>query len=134
MPERRTMTPSRLLSDQTGDSYAAKFDGKDYPYKGRSGVTSVSLEKIDANTIVETATYISLRGVAAALVVLFRRPRSLKGEAGRWARRHVIARHPGVTNYRGRRRSEYAESFGRMVSQDGIEPSTRRLRVCCSAN
>jgi hypothetical protein len=25
-------------------------------------------------------------------------------------------------------------AFGRMVSQDGIEPSTRRLRVCCSAN
>ena len=25
-------------------------------------------------------------------------------------------------------------SFGRMVSQEGIEPSTRRLRVCCSAN
>ena len=25
-------------------------------------------------------------------------------------------------------------AFGRVVSQDGIEPSTRRLRVCCSAN
>jgi hypothetical protein len=25
-------------------------------------------------------------------------------------------------------------AYGRMVSQDGIEPSTRRLRVCCSAN
>jgi integrase len=25
-------------------------------------------------------------------------------------------------------------AFGRMVSQEGIEPSTRRLRVCCSAN
>jgi hypothetical protein len=24
--------------------------------------------------------------------------------------------------------------LGKLVSQDGIEPSTRRLRVCCSAN
>ncbi len=38
----------------TGESYDAKFDGKDYPYKGDPGVTSVSLKKIDANTIEET--------------------------------------------------------------------------------
>lgn len=42
------------MSDQTGDSYTAKFDGKDYPYKGDPGTTSVSLKKIDANTIEET--------------------------------------------------------------------------------
>jgi hypothetical protein len=42
------------MSDLTGDSYTAKFDGKDYPYKGDPGVTSVSLKKIDANTIEET--------------------------------------------------------------------------------
>lgn len=42
------------MSDQTGDSYTAKFDGKDYPYKGDPGTTSVSLRKIDANTIEET--------------------------------------------------------------------------------
>jgi hypothetical protein len=42
------------MSDQTGDSYTAKFDGKDYPYKGDPGTTSVSLKKIDANSIEET--------------------------------------------------------------------------------
>jgi hypothetical protein len=42
------------MSDQTGDSYSAKFDGKDYPYKGDPGITSVSLKRIDANTIEET--------------------------------------------------------------------------------
>jgi hypothetical protein len=42
------------MSDLTGDSYSAKFDGKDYPYKGDPGTTSVSLKKIDANTIEET--------------------------------------------------------------------------------
>jgi hypothetical protein len=45
---------SLSMSDQLGDSYEAKFDGKDYPYKGDPGVTSVSLKKIDANTIEET--------------------------------------------------------------------------------
>ena len=42
------------MSDPIGDSYTAKFDGKDYPYKGDPGTTSVSLKKIDANTIEET--------------------------------------------------------------------------------
>ena len=42
------------MNDPTGDSYTAKFDGKDYPYKGDPGTTSVSLKKIDANTIEET--------------------------------------------------------------------------------
>jgi hypothetical protein len=42
------------MSDPIGDSYTAKFDGKDYPYKGDPGVTSVALRKIDANTIEET--------------------------------------------------------------------------------
>jgi len=42
------------MSDPIGDSYTAKFDGKDYPYKGDPGITSVSLKKIDANTIEET--------------------------------------------------------------------------------
>ena len=41
------------MSDLTGDSYDAKFDGKDYPYKGDPGTTSVSLKKIDAHTIEE---------------------------------------------------------------------------------
>ena len=38
----------------TGESYSAKFDGKDYPYKGNPGITSVSLTKIDEHTIEET--------------------------------------------------------------------------------
>ena len=33
-----------------GESYTAKFDGKDYPYKGNAGVDMVSLRRIDANT------------------------------------------------------------------------------------
>jgi len=42
------------MTQPTGESYTAKFDGKDYPYKGDPGTTSVSLKKIDANTIEET--------------------------------------------------------------------------------
>lgn len=42
------------MTDPTGDSYTAKCDGKDYPYKGDPGTTSVSLKKIDENTIEET--------------------------------------------------------------------------------
>jgi hypothetical protein len=45
---------SLSMSDPTGDSYTAKFDGKDYPYKGDPGITSVSLKKINDNTIEET--------------------------------------------------------------------------------
>ena len=42
------------MTDGTGDSYTAKFDGNDYPYKGDPGITTVSLTKIDANTFEET--------------------------------------------------------------------------------
>ena len=42
------------MGDQLGESYTAKFDGKDYPYKGDPGITSVALKKIDTNTIEET--------------------------------------------------------------------------------
>lgn len=42
------------MSDPTGDSYSARFDGKKYPYKGDPGITSVSLKRIDENTIEET--------------------------------------------------------------------------------
>lgn len=41
------------MSSPTGSSYEAKFDGKDYPFKGDPGTTSVVLKKIDANTIEE---------------------------------------------------------------------------------
>ncbi len=42
------------MKDGVGASYTAKFDGKDYPYNGDPGTTSVSLKKIDENTIEET--------------------------------------------------------------------------------
>jgi len=45
---------SLSMTDGTGDSYTAKFDSNDYPYKGDPGTTSVSLKKIDANTFEET--------------------------------------------------------------------------------
>jgi hypothetical protein len=38
----------------TGESYAAKFDGKDYPFEGDPGTTSVVLKKIDDHTFQET--------------------------------------------------------------------------------
>jgi hypothetical protein len=43
-----------LWHDGQGDSYEARFDGKDYPYKGDPGTTSVSLRKIDNNTFEES--------------------------------------------------------------------------------
>ncbi len=42
------------VSSQTGQSYTAKFDGKEYPYKGDPGIQSVSLKRINPNTIEET--------------------------------------------------------------------------------
>jgi hypothetical protein len=48
-------TGDRLsMSDKAGNSYTAAFDGKDHPFKGDPGITTVSLRKIDANTIEET--------------------------------------------------------------------------------
>jgi hypothetical protein len=38
----------------TGETYHAKYDGKDYPYQNDPGTTSVVLKKIDANTVEET--------------------------------------------------------------------------------
>lgn len=42
------------MSDPTGVSYSAKLDDTDYPVKGAYGWTSVSLKKINANSIEET--------------------------------------------------------------------------------
>jgi hypothetical protein len=42
------------MSDPTGESYTAKFDGKDYAVKGDPGADMVSLKRIDANTFEET--------------------------------------------------------------------------------
>ena len=38
----------------TGEGYTAKLDGKDYPYKGDPGTTSVSLKALDDHTFEET--------------------------------------------------------------------------------
>ncbi len=48
-------TPDGLsMSAPTGESYEAKFDGKDYPVKGDRAGGTVSLKKVNANTIQET--------------------------------------------------------------------------------
>lgn len=39
---------------KTGEGYTAKLDGKDYPYNGDPGITSVSLRQINDRTIEET--------------------------------------------------------------------------------
>ncbi len=42
------------MSDPNGNSYDAKFDGKDYPIQGDPGKTMVSLKRIGNDTIEET--------------------------------------------------------------------------------
>jgi hypothetical protein len=42
------------MSSPTGQSYVAKLDGPDAPYKGDPGVTTVSVKRVDKNTIEET--------------------------------------------------------------------------------
>ena len=48
-------TPNGLkMSDNNGQSYDVKFDGKDYPIQGDPGNTMVSLKKLNAHTLEET--------------------------------------------------------------------------------
>ena len=47
-------TADGLKMEWNGQSYDAKFDGKEYLTKGDPGKTMVSLKRIDANTIEET--------------------------------------------------------------------------------
>ena len=42
------------MTTPTGQSYTAKLDGTDAPYKGDPGTTSVSVKVIDKNTVEET--------------------------------------------------------------------------------
>jgi hypothetical protein len=42
------------MTNPTGQSYTANLDGTDAPYKGDPGLTSVSVKRIDKNTIEET--------------------------------------------------------------------------------
>lgn len=43
-----------MMSSPTGESYDAKFDGKDYPIKGDIGGSVVSLKKLNERSIEET--------------------------------------------------------------------------------
>lgn len=42
------------MTSPTGETYTAKFDGNDYPYRGGYSYDAVSLKKINSNTIQET--------------------------------------------------------------------------------
>ena len=48
------MTPEHFTMHWNGQHYEAKFDGKEYPVVGDPGHTSVTLKKIDENTVEET--------------------------------------------------------------------------------
>jgi hypothetical protein len=48
------MTADGFKYQWNGQSYDGKFDGKEYPIMGDPGHTSVTLKKIDANTVEET--------------------------------------------------------------------------------
>ena len=50
----KTSGDELTMTDTTGDSYTAKFDGNDYPFKGAYGTDAVSLKRINARTIEET--------------------------------------------------------------------------------
>jgi hypothetical protein len=45
---------SLTMTTPTGQSYTAKLDGTEAPYKGDPGTTSVALKKVDKNTMEET--------------------------------------------------------------------------------
>jgi hypothetical protein len=42
------------MSDPTGEGFTAKMDGADVPYNGNPGITTVSVKKMGARTILET--------------------------------------------------------------------------------
>ena len=48
------MTPEHFTMQWNGQSYDAKFDGKEYPLVGDPGKTTVSVERLDDNTVEET--------------------------------------------------------------------------------
>ena len=49
-----SMSADAFAMHWNGQSYEAKFDGKEYPVTGDPGQTSVTLKRIDGNTVVET--------------------------------------------------------------------------------
>ena len=48
------MASDHFKMSSNGQSYDAKFDGKEYPIEGDPGHTMVTLQKVDANTVIET--------------------------------------------------------------------------------
>jgi hypothetical protein len=50
----KTEGDSFSMTTPTGQTYKAKFDGKDVPYVGDPGITTVSLKKLGANAFEET--------------------------------------------------------------------------------
>ena len=48
------MTDQQFSMHWNGQSYDAKFDGKQYPVQNDPGQTMVSLKRVDANTVEET--------------------------------------------------------------------------------
>jgi hypothetical protein len=48
------MTPDHFTMHANGQSYDAKFDGKEYPIVGDPGHTVVTLKRLDDNTVEET--------------------------------------------------------------------------------
>src|SRR5215475_4399677 len=50
----KTTGDSITMTTPTGQTYTAKLDGTEAPYKGDPGTTTVSVKKIDANTLEET--------------------------------------------------------------------------------
>ena len=48
------MTDESFSMSSNGQSYNAKFDGKEYPVEGDPGHTMVTLKRIDANSVLET--------------------------------------------------------------------------------
>src|SRR6202034_3611905 len=50
----KTDGDSLTMSEPTGQSYVAKLDGTEAPFNGDPGLTTVSVKRIDKNTIQET--------------------------------------------------------------------------------
>jgi len=50
----KTTGDTITMTTPNGQTYTAKMDGTEAPYKGDPGTTSVSVKKIDANTLEET--------------------------------------------------------------------------------
>jgi hypothetical protein len=84
----RTNGDEITMTAPDGENYTAKFDGKDYPFKGDYQANTVSLKRIDAHTLEETykrdgtVAYISKMTISPdgkSMTTVFRGP---KGETG----------------------------------------------------